>query len=433
MPVETHSNSRDGFNSSLYNASSSQAADNDKTTSTIRKVSTSKGKSVAVADTQDAGHTPRILPVESSSIPNLDLNDNDSDPNDWRDGAIIRYRAESARHREERTRHREQIVRQREELASLREQLQRASTMRSDTPLPSTELPIRHGPSSLPRIEKIPLVVTKLTDGNDDSISPANWAHLVRSNLRRYKAYFQDEQHKLDYILECTAGRAAQAINPYVLGTPGFSYKSPDDLVDYAANFVSNPMEREEARQEFNRLFMKSSDDFWEFLHRFRELSVKARITDDRTLMEHLYDRLPARLYTKLAQEWRRARNFDHWIAAIQAEDLCHKSYQLRQPAKPAPAAAVDAPRGRNSQRSADYARQKQASEAHRGSQLQSFPAAGQRQHLRPVNVHEIAEAAPAVAEAAPAPPPDDDPYNDFYPSDPEGDEPGAPPTKDSA
>jgi hypothetical protein len=172
------------------------------------------------------------------------------------------------------------------------------------------------------RIQKIPNLPTKLSDGID--YSPRLWEVQVRNALNRYANYFMDEDHKKDWLLNQTSGMAQTFLEPAFL-EPEFNEDGDPidvlDLVEQLVSFLSNPHDKQTARSDYSALVMSPAASFWTFYHSFRTLARKAGISDKSVLKMDLQEKIPGRLRKKLYQEYRTSRTLEDYVEAIQAED----------------------------------------------------------------------------------------------------------------
>ena len=172
------------------------------------------------------------------------------------------------------------------------------------------------------RIEKIPNLHDKLSDGIE--YSPRLWKVQVQNSLSRYKSYFVDDDHRKDWLLAQTEGMARTFLEPSFLSTEVNEDGSPVDALDLIAQlvaFLTNPHEQQTARNNYTALTMGPRETFWEFYQQFRTLARKGGINDKSILKMDLQDKIPSRLRKQLFHEYRKARNLEDYVEAIQAED----------------------------------------------------------------------------------------------------------------
>lgn len=176
--------------------------------------------------------------------------------------------------------------------------------------------------STASRIEKIPNLHTKLSDGVE--YSPKLWEAQVQNSLRRYAPYFIDEDHKKDWLLNQTEGMAHTFLEPAFVTIEYNEQGEPVDALDLVGqlvDFLTNPNDEQTAWDLYQELKMDPRTPFWTFYHRFRTLARKAGFGDQAALKRDLKDKIAPRLRKNLHQEFRKSRNLNEFVAAIQAED----------------------------------------------------------------------------------------------------------------
>jgi hypothetical protein len=187
------------------------------------------------------------------------------------------------------------------------------------TPLPPPPQQSSNGPpqNPLPRIERIPLLSAKLSDGIE--YKPRLWKKQLDNSLALYERYFINEEHRRSYVLDNTEGRARDYLEPLFLDTD--TTQSADDLIESVVSFLTNPAEQQTAHDKYRNLQMSERATFWNFYQTFRILATTGGIKDDYTLRTDLRDKITPRLRTAVVQEWRRCRNITEYAAVIQDAD----------------------------------------------------------------------------------------------------------------
>lgn len=177
------------------------------------------------------------------------------------------------------------------------------------------------------RVDKVPNLTEKLSDGVEPRLSVTTWKYQIEVTYRTYVDYFGSEDERRAYLLNQTEGDARQYIEPQITDpTDPNNQPTALDLVNDLYSFLYNPQTREKARNEYNRLKMQPTDSFWSFYRKFRGLSRAAKITNDDDLMFDLKSKILPRLRAPTTQEYRKARNLDAYVEALQAEDLDYDS-----------------------------------------------------------------------------------------------------------
>ncbi|TQS33676.1 hypothetical protein Golomagni_05971 [Golovinomyces magnicellulatus] len=173
------------------------------------------------------------------------------------------------------------------------------------------------GSSHLPQITKIPDLAAKLSDGIE--ISASLWKSQILDKFETYESQFISHRQKKNYLIDQTEGIARKFLEPLVLNS--HSGQEIDDLIEEVVNFLTNPAEVDNARNDYLNLEMTTNQTFWEFYREFRVSASTAGITQDLVLRNDLRDKILTRLRIAVANEWPRCNNLRDYAAAIQNID----------------------------------------------------------------------------------------------------------------
>ena len=178
--------------------------------------------------------------------------------------------------------------------------------------------------SSRPRLEKIPWLDQKLSNGKD---YPAKtWKARITDNLLDYRDYFQSERAAKNYVLDQTEGLANRFLATRIQDSANTD--TPQELVDEVARWLTDPAEKERANIEFQKTFMHQKQHFWDFYLEFTNLAATAEITDEERLRNDMRSKILPRLREQLGQKWAETTTFDAWVTAIQNEETNYQSEQ---------------------------------------------------------------------------------------------------------
>jgi hypothetical protein len=178
------------------------------------------------------------------------------------------------------------------------------------------ETPFGSPAPARPRIERIPNLEEKLSDGTSYRVS--HWEARVLNNLECYHGYFAGERSRKFYVLDQTEGTAREYLSPLVLDK--YNTMSAEDVVQELVDFLSDPAEAQQAEVDFKKLEMGPRDNFWEFHLEFSRLASLAGIRTDKHLRDALREKLPSKIRTRLHLEWARTTTYREYLTAVQQE-----------------------------------------------------------------------------------------------------------------
>lgn len=175
--------------------------------------------------------------------------------------------------------------------------------------------------AALPRLQTIPPLHVRLSDGHQDTITARSWMVLCKRTLIEYDRWFVTEDRKLSWVFQQTEGIARRFLEPsFVRATE--DNLSAVEMVDKVYTFLHNPHDRDQARDEFTALRMSSSEAFWDFYHRFQTVAATAEITDDYDLRCELRNKIVPRLRIAAAGWWDLCRTLQAYVNKLQTLDL---------------------------------------------------------------------------------------------------------------
>ena len=170
----------------------------------------------------------------------------------------------------------------------------------SDSPLPTTERA-----HSTPESDSFSNKLSKkrpdpkeLSDGTDPTFE--SWRILVRGKLRANADHFPTDEDKMDYVFGRTTGKAQKHLLPRFDEDSPARFTTADEMIQYLAARYINPNKVRDARYDYGKLLMKSSETFADFQTTFLHLAGEGQIHSDNLRLD-LYDKLTTQLQERLA------------------------------------------------------------------------------------------------------------------------------------
>jgi hypothetical protein len=127
-----------------------------------------------------------------------------------------------------------------------------------------------------------------------DGMTPTfeNWKVQIEGKFSVNADHFATEQAKMIYLFGRTTSDAQAHLQPrFSNADAGDQFTSAQDMIDHLATIYVDPYKVQNARHDFRRLIMKTSQTFTEFYTRFLHLAGVARIPSEDWRPE-LYDKL---------------------------------------------------------------------------------------------------------------------------------------------
>jgi len=128
-----------------------------------------------------------------------------------------------------------------------------------------------------------------LTDGKNPTFE--GWLLKVKNKLKVNADHFADEDAKIAYVQLLTDGEASQHIQPRLEDDAADPYTTYAEVLSHLQSIYEDPNRIFNAKNEFKKLFMKSTQPFHEFYTRFLHLSGRAQIAPSELKYE-LYNKL---------------------------------------------------------------------------------------------------------------------------------------------
>ena len=158
------------------------------------------------------------------------------------------------------------------------------------------------------RSSKVPDPRTFTMD--DDKVSYEEWETEVMAKLAINQDHFESEEAKMHLVYRATGGKARD----YIQGRYKFSstnrFQTHQEILAYLRNIAISPYVKEDARRDYNRLMMRTTDTFHDFRAKFHRLADEAEVPSDQ-LIADLYYKLTTELQKSLIVPKREVTDLD--------------------------------------------------------------------------------------------------------------------------
>ena len=128
-----------------------------------------------------------------------------------------------------------------------------------------------------------------LSDGIDPTFE--NWRIQVRGKLRVNHDHFLSEEAKMLYVFGRTTGDAQRHLQAKFEDDSPVRFTSVSEMLQHLAAIYVNPNKVRDARYDYNRLMMNSSQTFAEFQTQFLHLAGEGQVPLESYRLD-LYDKL---------------------------------------------------------------------------------------------------------------------------------------------
>jgi len=106
-----------------------------------------------------------------------------------------------------------------------------------------------------------------------------NWLSRIKNKLRKNADYYPTKSIKLAYVKGLIRGEATKHISLQLRDNTIDLYITIQDLFEHLTSTYKNPNRVFIAKNEFRKLFMKSTQSFYEFYTKFLQLASEAKVT----------------------------------------------------------------------------------------------------------------------------------------------------------
>lgn len=176
------------------------------------------------------------------------------------------------------------------------------------------------------RPDKIPLLSAKLNTGVEPDISPELWRKNIEVRFQQYNYAFNSELIRMAYVMDNVEGTARTFLEPYWLRDLA---ATAEELIDLVVNFLSDPSKAEKANDKYQELAMTKHEEFRTFYHQFRSLASQAQICDEKTLRIDLRRKVPLRLRSFAANDYRKTTSLQDYVDSLTHFDQEFRSQEV--------------------------------------------------------------------------------------------------------
>jgi len=147
-----------------------------------------------------------------------------------------------------------------------------------------------------------------------------SWKLQIQGKFRVNADHFEDEEAQMLYLFGRTEGDAQKHLSPRYDDESPLRFATAQEMVQHLAAIYVNPNKVRDAKYDYNRLTMKTSQSFVEFQTQFLHLAGEAQIPAE-SLRLDLFDRLTTQLQEKLAAQLRTLDTFAELSASCLSLD----------------------------------------------------------------------------------------------------------------
>ena len=109
-------------------------------------------------------------------------------------------------------------------------------------------------------------------------MSFSNQLSRIKNKLCKNADYYPTKSIKLAYIKGLIGGKAIKHISPQLKDNAINLYSTVQDLFEHLTSAYKNPNQLFTAKNEFKKLFIKSTQSFYEFYTKFLQLASEAKV-----------------------------------------------------------------------------------------------------------------------------------------------------------
>lgn len=155
--------------------------------------------------------------------------------------------------------------------------------------------PVGHttaGGQSSSKLAKIPDPLL-LTDGKEPWFK--DWLLLMTQKLEANHDHYNSPQLCHAYVASHCDGKAHKHITPWLWSESVNLYKDSTDMLEHLKTIYDDPNQVTTAKNQFQQLYMKTTNWFHDFLSEFLYLAAEAGVSDD-DLKDELYHQITTKL-----------------------------------------------------------------------------------------------------------------------------------------
>jgi hypothetical protein len=137
-----------------------------------------------------------------------------------------------------------------------------------------------------------------LTDGVDPAFD--TWRIQMNGKLTTNADHYADEKARMHYVFSRTGGDAQGHLKPQFGPDTVKPFQTADSMIKHLASIYEDPFRVRNARRDYRKLMMRSTETFTDFYTRFLHLAGEGQIPDE-DLRPDLYDKLTLELQRAIA------------------------------------------------------------------------------------------------------------------------------------
>ncbi|KAJ5124619.1 uncharacterized protein N7515_008450 [Penicillium bovifimosum] len=157
-----------------------------------------------------------------------------------------------------------------------------------------------------------------LDDGVSVKFTP--WRRAVENKLMLNADHYPSERHRMAYVSTRCAGKAQAQLQPSLDPTVSNRYKTAVEMLDHLQIVFKDPMERQIAKGQYEKLKMKEGESFNLFYGEFARLALESK-TDEELQKGDLFEKLVPDLQTLTVSD-----AFNDRVTLEEFVDSCRRS-----------------------------------------------------------------------------------------------------------
>ena len=118
-----------------------------------------------------------------------------------------------------------------------------------------------------------------LTDGKEPRFD--DWLLLMNQKLTANKDHYNTAELRIAYVASLCDGKARKHITPRLRDESDSKYEDSTDILEHLKTIYYNPNRVHTAKRKFRSLYIKVTENFYDFLSEFLYLAAESGISKD--------------------------------------------------------------------------------------------------------------------------------------------------------
>ena len=169
-----------------------------------------------------------------------------------------------------------------------------------------------------------------LTDGKEPWFE--DWLLLMTQKLEANHDHYDSPQLHHAYVASCCDGKACKHITPWLQSESMNLYEDSTDMLEHLKTIYDDLNWVTTAKNQFQQLYMKTTNQFHDFLSEFLYLAAEAGVSDD-DLKDELYHQITTKLQELTMAEINSNRSFRQFTSFCSQTASCLEvmSHQIQK------------------------------------------------------------------------------------------------------